>query len=63
METITKSVVVNVPCSTACNQYTQFEDFPQFMRGVKSIRQIDDDTMQWNAEVGGKDVQWTSTTT
>jgi uncharacterized membrane protein len=63
METITKSVVVNILCSTAYNEYTQFEDFPQFMRGVKSIRQIDDDTMQWNAEVGGKDVQWTSTTT
>jgi hypothetical protein len=46
METITKSVVVNVPCSTACNQYTQFEDFSQFMQGVKSTRQIGDTTMQ-----------------
>jgi uncharacterized membrane protein len=46
METITKSVVVNVPCSTAYNQCTQFEDFPQFMQGVKSTRQIGDTTMQ-----------------
>jgi uncharacterized membrane protein len=59
-ETITKSVVVNVPCSTAYNQYSQCEDFPQFMQGMKSIRQIDDNAMQWNAEVGGKDVQWAS---
>jgi uncharacterized membrane protein len=28
---------VNVPVSAAYNQWTQFEDFPQFMGGVKSI--------------------------
>jgi uncharacterized membrane protein len=60
METITKSVVVNAPCSTVYNQYTQFEDFPQFMQGVKSIRQIDATNLQWHAEIGGKDVQWTA---
>ena len=31
MATIEESVEVNVPVNTAYNQWTQFEDFPQFM--------------------------------
>ncbi|MFO0144398.1 MAG: SRPBCC family protein [Betaproteobacteria bacterium] len=58
METITKSVVVNAPRSTDYKQTTQFEDFPHFMEGVKSIRQTDDTQLHRNAEIGGKDVQW-----
>ena len=34
---VEKSVVVNVPVSTAYNEWTQFEDFPQFMNGVTSV--------------------------
>ena len=31
MPTIEQSVEVNVPVSTAYNQWTQFEEFPKFM--------------------------------
>ena len=34
MSTTTESVEVNVPLSTAYNQWTQFEEFPRFMAGV-----------------------------
>jgi len=58
MSKITKSVEVDVPVSTAYNQWTQFEDFPRFMEGVKGVRQIDDKTLEWTAEVAGVKRSW-----
>lgn len=52
------SIEVGVPISTAYNQWTQFEQFPSFMQGVKSVTQIDDTHLRWKAEVLGKDVEW-----
>ena len=37
MERIKKSIDVNVPLHAAYNQWTQFEDFPKFMKGVNSV--------------------------
>lgn len=42
MAKIEKSITVNVPVSVAYNQWTQFEEFPRFMEGVKEVRQLDD---------------------
>ena len=53
MSTIEESIEVSVPVRTAYNQWTQFEEFPEFMEGVKEIRQLDDTTTHWRAEVGG----------
>jgi uncharacterized membrane protein len=47
MATIEESVDVNVPLSTAYNQWTQFEDFPSFMEGVEAVRQLDDTHLHW----------------
>ena len=58
MSTIEQSVEVNVPVRTAYNQWTQFEDFPRFMEGVKSVTQVDDTHLRWVAEVAGKDKEW-----
>src|SRR3984957_4137042 len=55
MSTVQKSIDVNVPVSTAYNQWTQFEEFPRFMEGVKSVRQLDDKRMHWKTEIGGKE--------
>ena len=57
---VEKSVVVNVPVETAYNQWTQFEEFPQFMEGVKSVTQLDDTHLRWVAEVGGQEQEWTA---
>ena len=38
MAQINESIDVEVPVSTAYNQWTQFETFPKFMDGVESIR-------------------------
>jgi len=60
MASVTQSIDVDVPVSTAYNQWTQFEEFPQFMDGVKQIRQLDDQTLEWTAEIGGQEEQWTA---
>ena len=56
--TIEEEIEVEVPLSTAYNQWTQFEDFPLFMEGVDDVRQIDDTTLHWVANVAGKRAEW-----
>jgi uncharacterized membrane protein len=58
MTTIEKSIEVNVPVNTAYNQWTQFEDFPKFMEGVKEVKQLDDKRLHWRAEIAGKEKEW-----
>ena len=58
MTTVKESIEVDVPVSTAYNQWTQFEEFPSFMEGVQSVTQVDDTHLRWVAEVGGKRREW-----
>lgn len=55
---VEKSILVNVPLSVAYNQWTQFEEFPQFMGGVKKVTQLTDDRLEWVVEIGGVKRQW-----
>src|SRR5215210_6851125 len=50
---VEKSIEVDVPVSTAYNQWTQFEEFPRFMGGVEEVRQIDDTHLHWRAKIAG----------
>ena len=58
MSLIEKSIEINVPVRTAYNQWTQFEDFPRFMEGVKHVKQLDETHLHWKAEIGGKVKEW-----
>lgn len=58
MEHVEKSIKVDVPVHVAYNQWTQFEDFPKFMEGVKEVKQLDDKHLHWRAKVGGKEEEW-----
>jgi uncharacterized membrane protein len=53
MSTIHKTVEVAVPVSTAYNQWTQFESFPQFMDGVEQIVQVDEKRTHWKTRIAG----------
>ena len=53
MSTVEKSIQVDVPVSTAYNQWTQFESFPQFMDGVDRIDQISPTMTHWVTSIGG----------
>ena len=58
MSLIEKSIELNVPARTAYNQWTQFEEFPKFMEGVKEVKQIDEKRLQWKANIAGKNDEW-----
>ena len=58
MKTIEETIEIDVPVSTAYNQWTQFETFPQFMKGVERVEQKDDKHLRWTAEIGGETREW-----
>src|SRR3954470_2354664 len=53
MGTVERSIEVNVPLSTAYNQWTRFQDFPRFMEGVEEIRQVHDCHLYWRVKLAG----------
>lgn len=63
MTSITKSIDVNVPVRTAYDQWTQFESFPQFMEGVKEVKQLDNTHLHWVVDVDGKTQEWDAVVT
>ncbi|HLG73223.1 MAG TPA: SRPBCC family protein [Chloroflexota bacterium] len=58
MASVEHSIEVNVPVTTAYNQWTQFEMFPHFMEGVESVHQLDDKHLHWRAKVAGAEREW-----
>jgi uncharacterized membrane protein len=60
MSRVEHSIDVDVPVRVAYDQWTQFEDFPQFMEGVERVIQKDDKTLEWHASIAGKDKVWTA---
>ena len=60
MASVVESIDVKVPVGTAYNQWTQFEEFPRFMEGVKSVTQTDDTHLRWVAEINGNEEEWTA---
>lgn len=51
-------VVVDVPIRTAYNQWTQFEEFPNFMQGVQKVTQKGDDLVHFEISVAGHSVEY-----
>jgi uncharacterized membrane protein len=58
MGEVDESIDLDVPVSTAYNQWTQFEEFPSFMDNVESVRQLDDTHLHWVVKVAGKEYEW-----
>jgi carbon monoxide dehydrogenase subunit G len=55
---VEKTIEVNVPVRAAYNQWTQFEQFPEFMGGVQQVRQLSDTQLHWVAEIAGVKREW-----
>ncbi|WP_454812643.1 SRPBCC family protein [Paenarthrobacter nitroguajacolicus] len=55
---VNKTIMVNVPVSTAYRQWTKFEDFPHFMGGVERVTRLSDDRLEWVAEIAGVHRRW-----
>jgi uncharacterized membrane protein len=58
--TIQKSIDVAVPVRAAYDQWTQFESFPEFMKGIDRVLQEDDTHLRWFATIGGESLEWTA---
>ena len=58
MKTIEKTIEVDQPVKTVYGLWTQFENFPRFMSGIKEVRQLDAKHLHWKAEIGGKTKEW-----
>ena len=55
MASVEESIEVDVPVRTAYDQWTQFQEFPQFMGGVEEVRQLDDTHLHWRTKIAGKE--------
>lgn len=55
---VRETITVNVPVRVAYDQFTQFEEFPNFMDSVHEIKQLDDKRLHWKADVMGKPIEW-----
>lgn len=58
---ISESLDVGVPRRTAYDQWTQFEEFSDFTKGVRGVSQEDDTTTTWNVKVGPSSRSWKAT--
>jgi uncharacterized membrane protein len=57
---IQQAVDVGVPLETAYNQFTQFEDWPQFMHRVTRVTQEDEATISFATKIWGKTKEFTA---
>jgi len=60
MSQIIETVDVDVPVRVAYDQWTQFEEFPRFMKAVEKVEQLNDTTIRWTAEIAGVRKTWTA---
>ncbi|MFD7811785.1 SRPBCC family protein [Streptomyces sp. NPDC059785] len=60
---IMEFIDVGVPVRTAYDQWTQYQDFSTFAKGVKSANRADDTTSDWQAKVFWSNRSWKAHTT
>ena len=61
--TIIESVDVPVPRTVAYQQWTQFQDFPSFMKKVENVDQQADEKLKWQAQIFWSHRTWEATIT
>ncbi|TQK42650.1 putative membrane protein [Streptomyces sp. SLBN-118] len=58
---IVEEIDVGVPVSVAYNQWTQFEDYPSFMKKVERVEQESETELDWKAQIFLSHREWHST--
>jgi uncharacterized membrane protein len=56
--TMIEDIDVGVPVREAYNQWTQFQEFSRFAKGVVAVDQQDDTTTQWQVKVAKSKRRW-----
>lgn len=52
------TIEIDCPVRVVYNQWTQFEQFPQFMDGVERVDQLGDTDLHWTAQIAGLHREW-----
>ena len=61
---VTKSIIVHAPVGDVYTLWANFENFPHFMKYIKSITKQSDRSSHWVMEGPlGKDIEWDAETT
>src|SRR5690349_14528028 len=58
---IVETIDVGVPVDVAYNQWTQFREFPSFMKKVENAEQESDEKVHWRAQIFWSHRNWKST--
>ncbi|WP_405998909.1 SRPBCC family protein [Streptomyces sp. NBC_00829] len=58
---IVEEIDVGVPVSVAYNQWTQFADYPSFMKKVERVEQESETELEWKAQIFFSHREWHST--
>lgn len=53
MRTVEQAINIDVPVRAAYNQWTPFERFPEFIKDVERIEQLDATLMRWQVSMAG----------
>lgn len=51
-------IELDLPVRTVYDQWTQFEDFPLFMKHIVDVQQLDDTHVLWSAKISGISREW-----
>jgi hypothetical protein len=58
MGSTTQSIDVPAPIHAVYAQWTRFEEFPRFMKGVEEVRRDSPGLLFWKVNIGGKEKAW-----
>lgn len=58
---IVESIDVGVPIQVAYNQWTQFGDFPTYMKKIENVDQVEDEKLHWKAQILWSHREWEAT--
>jgi len=61
MTNIVESLDIGLPLRTTYNLWTQFEDFPSFMKKVETVEQAADEKTNWTAKIFVSRRTWSAT--
>jgi len=55
---VEKDITVNAPIDRVYEMWTDFENFPTFMKHVDSVQRVGEDMLHWKAKIGPVEKEW-----
>jgi len=55
---VEKDMTINAPIDKVYAMWTEWENFPSFMKHVESVQRLDDNKLHWKARIGPVSKEW-----